>query len=619
MTMTQTQNPTTAVNQVNLRQVRESEERMINQKKSYAESRLALVKAFPAMEETLPKEWPQSTVAVDQDVTIKALRKATSALNEGLLIVGFGDGSILNYLRQDPRGRMKLIHMIVLPCEMVAYAHALGTMSLGEICQQLRISFCLARNLEEVRLNLQGTYGHHGSVARLAGTAILDSHSLTPAAEELRKEWLPQINKTIIERFDSIGNDVYDTFLGAKHALMHGDKVMRKPRSSDYRNRYKGKTALCIASGPSMNAYIEQIKAVQHEHVIICADSIFGCLLDHGIQPDFVTMVERNIELGFLVKDNGPRSTSVLFALPVVHTDSTDPFDGRVAWWWNSDDLYPWIDPKEPFCSSGRSAGTMCVALAGLLGVKTAYLIGHDLAYKNGKTHADGVAAFTAQGMESINSELSRDNPNYYHRLIDAPKNGGGTLVTSGVWEIFRADNEAIIANCRETEFVNLNILTGEGAKIAGAVAGSLPEKSGIALEKSHPQRNVDEQACSSYIQRCKNILSDCAKVEERFLTIKEKLIRAKPLQYSRKEVEKIGEEVDLTGIVSSENRAWFAYVFRAALRNLMVKLHHNTFVGTMAERNWNQIQVMRLYVDSIPNLIKHIRPELEQALESFK
>jgi len=28
---------------------------------------------------------------------------------------------------------------------------------------------------------------------------------------------------------------------------------------------------------------------------------------------------------------------------------------------------------------------------------------------------------------------------------------------------------------------------------------------------------------------------------------------------------------------------------------------------------------VMRLYVESIPNLIKHIRPELEQALESFK
>ena len=39
MTMTQTQNPTTAVNQVNLRQVRESEERMINQKKSYAEAK----------------------------------------------------------------------------------------------------------------------------------------------------------------------------------------------------------------------------------------------------------------------------------------------------------------------------------------------------------------------------------------------------------------------------------------------------------------------------------------------------------------------------------------------------------------------------------------------------
>jgi len=325
------------------------------------------------------------------------------------------------------------------------------------------------------------------------------------------------------------------------------------------------------------------------------------------------------MELSYVVKEHGPRSNAVLFAVPVVHPASTEPFNGRVAWWWNADDLFPWLDPNEPRCSSGRSAGTMEIALAGILGVKTVYLIGHDLAYKNGKTHADGVAAYTAECIERENKQLSRNNPNYYLRLIDAPKNGGGTIVTSGVWEIFRSDIEAIITTFQETEFVNVNILTGEGARITGAVAGTVPEKSGVTLEKSHPKRIVDEQGCESYRMKCKNILSDCAKIEERFLAIREKLRDAKPLQYSRKEIEKIGEEVDLTEIVSRENRAWFAYVFRAALRNLMVKLHHNTFVGTMAERNWNQLQVMRLYVESIPNLIKHIRPELEQALESFK
>jgi hypothetical protein len=38
-----------------------------------------------------------------------------------------------------------------------------------------------------------------------------------------------------------------------------------------------------------------------------------------------------------------------------------------------------------------------------------------------------------------------------------------------------------------------------------------------------------------------------------------------------------------------------------------------------MAERNWNQVQVMRLYTLSIPNLINRLQPELEAALEKFK
>jgi hypothetical protein len=50
-----------------------------------------------------------------------------------------------------------------------------------------------------------------------------------------------------------------------------------------------------------------------------------------------------------------------------------------------------------------------------------------------------------------------------------------------------------------------------------------------------------------------------------------------------------------------------------------MVRLHHNTYVRTMAERNWNQVQIMQLYVESIPSLIDRLRPELDLALENFK
>jgi hypothetical protein len=88
---------------------------------------------------------------------------------------------------------------------------------------------------------------------------------------------------------------------------MQGDRVFREPRTSDYKGRYAGKSALCIASGPSCAAHYERIREIQHEHVVICADSILGGLLKNGIEPDFVCMVERGDEMHKLIDDAAPK------------------------------------------------------------------------------------------------------------------------------------------------------------------------------------------------------------------------------------------------------------------------------------------------------------------------
>jgi hypothetical protein len=309
-----------------------------------------------------------------------------------------------------------------------------------------------------------------------------------------------------------------------------------------------------------------------------------------------------------------------MFALPVVHPSSVTPFGERVAWWWNADDLYPWLDIKEARLTSGRSTGTMTVALAGLLGVETAYLIGHDLAFNAGKSHGAGTSATALEAHARIEKELSRTSGNYYRRIFDTAQNGGGIIETMGVWDIFRSDVEGIIfSNKAVTKFINVNVLAKVGAVIEGAHEGVLPQESGVTLDKSHPERASTEEEWIKYRDRCRKLLDDFNEVKKRFIDVAKELETWKPLSHDRKAVEKMGVRVDLTEIVSKENRAWFAYVFRAVLRNLMVRLHHNTYVGTMAERNWNQVQVIRLYTQSIPQLINRLQPELEAALEKFK
>lgn len=583
--------------------------------------RRQLVESLPVFKEVLPQQWPQISPVIDRRETVLALRTATSTLNEGLLIVGFGNGTIIEHLRQDPVGRSKLITVLILEGETEAFAHSLGAFDFWAALSELNLDIHYVKDTTDLIRVIAGVFANHSQITRLAGTTIMSTHPLTPLAEQQRESWMPLLQKTILERYDCLGNDVYDTFLGAKHSLMHGDKFNKRCRSSDYLGRYLNKSAICIASGPSAAAYFDHIRGIQNEHVIICADSILGGLLEHGIEPDFVCMVERPEEMHRLIDAHAPTCKAVMVALPVVHPSSIIPFGERVMWWWNADDLYPWIDPKEALLHSGRSAGTITVAMAGLLKVKTAYLVGHDLAFKDGQSHCAGVNAMALETQTTINRDLSRNNPNYYRRVLDAEKNGGGSLETMGVWDIFRSDLEIIThAHAAQTTFINLNINTKTGAAISGTVAGELPASTGLALEKSHPELNRSkEDEWPKYRERCLLLRKDFDLVKKRFKEISEELVSWKPLNHDRKEVEAMGERVDLTKIVSVENRPWFAYVFRAALRNLMVRLHHNTYVRTMAERNWNQVQIMRLYVESIPSLIDRLRPELDLALENFK
>ena len=585
----------------------------------YQTTRELLLRGMPGLAEILPVQWPQTPSTIDQRKTLMALRTATSTLNEGIIIVGFGDGSTIERLRQDPVGRGKLIHLFILTAEAEAFAHALGLTDFPGAFKDLHLDVHYLKNTDDLARVMSRIFSNHGQIARLAGTALLDSHPLIPAAERQRAEWLPLLKKIIVERYDCLGNDVYDTFLGAKHSLMHGEKLVRQRRVNDYRNRYAGKSALCIASGPSVADYYERIRAVQHEHIIICADSILDGLLNNGIEPDFVCMVERPEEMHRLIDEHGPKCKALMLALPVVHPSSVIPFGERVVWWWNADDLYPWLDPKEPRFHSGRSAGTITVSFAGVLGVKTAYLIGHDLAFKEGQSHSVGANAFAFEAQKAYTAELSRTSTNYYTRLVDAQKNGGGTLETQGLWEIFRSDIVSIIQGYgNQTEFINLNIATKIGVAISGTVAGTLPAANGIALEKSHPEHVVADDVWPKYRERCLKLRDDLAAIKKIFAVIGKELTEWQPLAHDRKAVEAMGNRVDLTKIVCKENAEWFGYVFRAALRNLMVRLHHNTYVRTMPERNWNQVQIIRLFVQSVPSLLDRLQPELDKALESF-
>ena len=585
----------------------------------YSRLRSFLLGKAPVLAARIPERPGPAPAPLDRSATIAVLRQSLTVQNEVLLVVGWGDGTVAKMLMDDPWAQRKRIHLVILGGEDEHFVASLTDGKLERFLSSGQHSLHWADDVEGMRVVLTQNFSTHNDIVRLGGLVIIENHPLCERGEQTRRDVMPAFRKMLAERLDFLGNDVYDTFLGAKHSLMHGREMIARPYSSNLLDLQKGDSALCIASGPSARPHFDAIRAIQHEHIVICADSILEGLLDAGIEPDYVCMVERPEEMHKLFLGSTTRCRATLVALPVIHPKSRIPFQERVVWWWNSDDLYPWLDVNQRRLSSGRSTGTHTIALAGHLGVKTAYLIGHDLAYHEGRSHSKGTNEWAVSTQVDQDMTLSDNNPNYHSRRFRVPKNGGGMVDTIGIWELFRSDIENGLVAYPETEFINLNILDEVGSVIAGTKPGRLPGPTGTALIKRSVDRPWDEAAWTKFRDRALRLEQDFIAIKDGCRAMVERLSGFRPLDCDRAKVEQLAKELDITAMVSAENKVLIQYIFRAALRNLMLRLHHNTCVRTIAERNWNQIKVMRLFAETMTPLVERLEPELAEALEVYR
>jgi len=63
---------------------------------------------------------------------------------------------------------------------------------------------------------------------------------------------------------------------------------------NELKDIYKGKTALIISAGPTLDSNIETIKKNRNKVVIFCVGTAIKALMKNGITPDFLNMIEIN-------------------------------------------------------------------------------------------------------------------------------------------------------------------------------------------------------------------------------------------------------------------------------------------------------------------------------------
>jgi hypothetical protein len=520
-------------------------------------------------------------------------------------------------------------------------------------------------------------------ITTLSGTRFLFDHPLCQEAEIKRKLVLPVIQNTLCNRIQSLGNDIQDNWVGIRNVILNCFGINRWPRSEELLDAAPHNTAICLASGPSANKWLPVLKQLYWLQkgkldpiripgpILICTDSMLGGCLKVGIVPDYCCLVERFAEMIDLFRFNIPESVT-LICLPFTDPAVVAKFK-KVIWWWGTDTAFDWADPspKKMFC--GRSSGTMTAAVAGVLDCDTAYLIGHDLAYgeattgpdgakQAGPSHSDATPELTRSEQDRVDLMASATAYQYGRQRLQVPKNGGGTIETSGIWTAFREDMEILIQVAPKTKYVNTNALAGPdgttpwegsgpslastGAVIAGTfpyMAGELDQPFGPTpdLALKSPLASTVAARDDAFRSRLDQLTKDWDRLitfyTEAYQTVKD----AKPSNVTDEAIDilsaKIAEYLNTGSRPSladqsgpsgpgpsqglTSNAIVFDVLLRSLTNNLLLKYYGTTLpqVGgspgatTQKEKNWLLFQALREIIFVMAETLKKFRPEFDK------
>jgi hypothetical protein len=669
-------------------------------KSLYDQNKALLLAKYPRFAITLPDQWPAhigSEVLYGKDVPAQQADSLLQHFNPALFILGWGSTGLVPALLENPRSNSKIMVVLVLPGEIEYFAFFMGTEAFDSVAlhkimfltfpglgpDELPTSMTPKDKLAfQISRTVQDVYRSFDMITTLAGTKFLFDHPLCAAAETIRKEVLPVVENTMCNRLQSLGNDIHDNWVGIKNVILNCPQINRWPRSEELldlattRSKSQPKTdtsaagpaeglvstetditttfvlgssAICLASGPSATKWLPRLTALMETDarpVLIVTDSMLGGCLKAGITPDYVCVVERFAEMVKLFEFPIPDSVT-LICLPFTDPAVVAKFK-KVIWWWGTDTAFDWAGldqtlPKKMFC--GRSSGTMTAAVAGVLGCQTAYLIGHDLAYADGGiSHSDATPDLTRSEQARVDTLASPTAYQYGRQRLQVPKNGGGTVETSGIWNAFREDMEILIQVAPYTKFVNCNLT--EGAVIAGTFP-VLPTDLDKPF-KPTPDLTLKAPLSSTVAARDKAFSTKLAQLAkdwdqlitfyaEAYQTVKD----AKPSNVTDEAIDilsaKIAEYLNTgsrpsladqsgpSGPGPSQGLTSNAIVFDVLLRSLTNNLLHKYYgtnlpqdggspgATTQAGKNWLLFQALREIIFVMAETLKKFRPELEK------
>jgi len=241
----------------------------------------------------------------------------------------------------------------------------------------------------------------------------------------------------------NFGNCAEDGLIGLENMLDNIDVIVKNPGINLLYDKFKGKPAIIVATGPSLKKNMHLLKGLEDKALLISVDASFKLLMKNGIVPHMVTSLEREHEVqqffdGF---DKDAVKDVYMAACPVLYNHVYESYTGPQIIVYRNFDHFKWTQIERGILDIKLSSSNMAFKIAEALGCDPIILVGNDLAYgENDETHATEVP-FSSEG------EAVFEVPG---NLVEKIKTNSGWYNFLKAFEIDVSQYQGTVINCTE-------------------------------------------------------------------------------------------------------------------------------------------------------------------------
>jgi SAM-dependent methyltransferase/tetratricopeptide (TPR) repeat protein len=214
----------------------------------------------------------------------------------------------------------------------------------------------------------------------------------------------------------------------------------RMPGVSRFAGLFKGRPAVIVSAGPSLEKNFERLREAKGKAVIIACDTVLRMLVPHGIMPDVTITADPHEATYRKFRDLPMDPEAILVCHPANYPDIIRTFAGRRFTTETGSQIYRFLSrfwgAKGRVDHKSQSSAHQAFNFATLIGADPIIFVGQDLCYEGGRKHA---------GNLTKDNPLAGQEPPERRKAVDIL---GREVETTPLFQSFKIVLEDLIRDC---------------------------------------------------------------------------------------------------------------------------------------------------------------------------